>query len=320
MLEKIIEFLTVRPGYVKEGGERLSRILMSRGIYANPDECREGIRVFNQIAKSDEFYETERQLPNILLIDIETAPMNVYVWKMWKQDVHDHQIERDWFCLTWSAKWLFDDKIYSNRLTPEEALDCNDERIMVDLWPLLDKANIVIAHNANGFDIPRVNMRFLYHGLTPTSGYQVIDTLTVLRKNFGFSSNKLDYVAKTLGIPAKIDDGGFENWIAAMKGEESALIKMEKYNRNDVVILEDVYMKIRPWIKSHPNVNLYNDYVGEACPNCGSSSVKETNKYYYTQVGRYEIVRCSTCGALGRRRVSTVDKDKRKSLLVSIAN
>ena len=282
----------------------------------SPDTCREAIRLFNRGAVI-EVAKEKPQLPKILLLDIETAPMNVYVWKMWKQNVYDSQVERDWFCLSWSAKWLFDENIYSDRLTTEEAVKCDDERIMGSIWDLLDEAQIVIGHNVEDFDLSKLNMRFLFHGMKPPMPYQTIDTLKILRKYFGFSSNKLDYVSKALGLAGKIDDGGFDTWVGCMKGDEESLVKMEEYNKGDVLLLEEVYVKLRPWIKSHPNVGLYIDATEPICPNCGSTHL-EWGGSYYTQVGRYMTFRCE-CGAIGRHRSSDLSKDKRTSLVVGVA-
>jgi hypothetical protein len=48
MLEKVIEFLRDKPGYSKEGGLRLSRILSSRGYDISPDICRQAIYAYNK--------------------------------------------------------------------------------------------------------------------------------------------------------------------------------------------------------------------------------------------------------------------------------
>lgn len=139
----------------------------------------------------------------VLILDIETAPISAYVWGIWNQNVGTHQIKSDWFCLTWAAKWLFEDKVYSAKLKPEEVKEQNDKRIIEGIWKLLNEADIVIAHNAVKFDIPRLNSRFIINDLHPPLPYQIIDTLTHIRRQFGFTSNKLDYVNKLLNLERK---------------------------------------------------------------------------------------------------------------------
>jgi len=77
--------------------------------------------------------ERKQKEPKILLFDIETAPLRAYVWRLWKQNVHPTtgQLQSNWFMLTYSAKWLFDDRMISERLTSKETFPfrhSNDER------------------------------------------------------------------------------------------------------------------------------------------------------------------------------------------------
>jgi hypothetical protein len=49
---------------------------------------------------------------------------------------------------------------------------------------------------------------------------------------------------------------------------------MRRYNIRDVVALEPLYLKLRPWIEGHPNVAVYSDSDEVACPKCGSTKLK----------------------------------------------
>ena len=253
----------------------------------------------------------------ILLIDVETAPMKAYVWRRWKQNVGDSQVISRWFMLSWSAKWLFNDRMASARLTGKEAKEQNDKRIIGDIWHLLDEADIVIAHNGERFDVPQINARFIVHGLKPTRPYQQIDTLKVARKQFDFDGNGLDNLANIFGIEGKIQTS-FDLWDRCMNGNDSALREMESYNCQDVLLLEELYLKIRPWIKSHPNLGLFVDAEKPVCSSCGSFDVKPKGDYV-TTVGMYQTYVCGDCGAYSRERTSHTSKEKRKSLLVGIA-
>jgi len=265
--------------------------------------------------------EPKVKKPNVLLFDIETAPLNAAVWGLWKQNVNLEQIYSEWFMLTWSAKWLYDDKVYSGRLTKQEALDQDDSRITKEIWEFIDYADIIIAHNAWRFDVPRLNTRFLLNGFNPPSPYQVIDTLKVAKKSFGFSSNKLDFIARQLGLEGKADPGGMKTWNDIVRsGDEEALKRMSSYNDKDVLVLEDVYVKLRPWIKSHPNMSLYYGDIETRCPNCGSNKLSwDEDKFYVTPMNKYSAVRCDECGAVGRARESSLTKLKRDSLVSTTA-
>lgn len=255
----------------------------------------------------------------VLILDIETAPIRAYVWGIWQQNVNLNMIQSDWFCLTWAAKWLFEDKVYSAKINSEEVIRQDDKRIIQGIWELVNQADIIIAHNGEKFDIPRLNSRFILNGLQPPLPYQQIDTLKHIRRQFGFTSNKLDYVNKLLNLERKTDTGGFELWEKCMKGDQDALKLMEKYNVNDVRILEETYLHIRAWIKPHPNMGLFIlDESQSRCPSCGSLELQEMGKNYYTSANAYVAQRCGNCGATARKRMADINIKQRRHLSMSI--
>lgn len=254
----------------------------------------------------------------ILILDIETAPIRAYTWGIWNQNIGINQIQSDWFCLTWAAKWLFEDKVYSGKISAKEVRSEDDNRIIKGIWELVNQADIVIAHNGEKFDIPKLNTRFIINGLQPPLPYQQIDTLKHIRRQFGFTSNKLDYVNKLLNLERKTDTNGFELWERCMKGEQDALDKMEEYNINDVKILEETYLHIRSWIKPHPNMGLFIlDENQHRCPACGSSDLKDEGKMYHTTANTYELFRCNNCGSTGRKRTQNPTIKQKRHLLIS---
>jgi DNA polymerase III alpha subunit (gram-positive type)/DNA-directed RNA polymerase subunit RPC12/RpoP len=264
--------------------------------------------------------EKRKHLPKILIFDIETAPLEAYVYQkeVWKARVADDKIISQWFMLSWSAKWLFDDVVMSKAVSGKEALDEDDRRIVGGLWSLFDQADIIIAHNGGAFDIPNMNTRFVVNGFPPPSAYQMIDTLKVARREFGFTHNSLNALAKVFGVDEKIETN-FDLWKKCKRGDAKALKEMERYNRRDVTILEEVYLRIRPWIKSHPNVGLFVNSDEPVCPYCGSEEVIEDDNHYYTMTGKYATYVCKRCGGISRARKTSFDKEKAKNLIVSIA-
>lgn len=242
--------------------------------------------------------------PKVLIFDIETAPLRTYCWKIWQENIGplNGQLQSDWFMLCWSAKWLFDEGVLSDRLIGGEVVDEDDKRITESLWKLLDEADLVIAHNGKKFDIKKVNTRFLKHGLPPPKPYKIIDTLEHAKKAFSFTSNKLDYLGKFLGLGRKIDTGGFELWERCMKGENQALIEMSTYCDMDTKLLESVYLQMRPYIQPHPNLGLYISDDVECCPSCTSKDLKWEGSYT-TYSNTYKAFRCNHCGSLGRSKM-----------------
>lgn len=257
-----------------------------------------------------------KNAPKILLLDEETAPLKAYTWGLWKQDISLPQIISDYYILSWSAKWLFDKEMMSDVLTGVEAVGENDYRIICSLWKLLNEADVVITHNGDSFDLVKFNTRCVVHGLAPVSPYKSIDTLKIARSQFGFTSNKLDALAGLFGIDEKLPTN-FKLWVSCVNGDEESLRYMEEYNQRDVSVLEEVYLKLRPWIKGNVNISMYYETDEALCPNCGGG-LTDNNSYYYTTVNKYKVYRCLSCGAVSRSRVSIGNKEKRKNMAVTI--
>lgn len=262
--------------------------------------------------------EKPQHSAKVLLFDIETAPILSYVWGAWKQNpgANLSMIENDWFIFTWAAKWLFDENVMTGKLTSQEAIQQNDSRIVKDLWQLLEEADVVIAHNGVKFDIKKVNTRFVLAGLTPPMHYQVIDTLLHARKTFSFTSNKLDYIAKSLGLEGKMQHEGFGLWDKCYRGDSDALDRMEAYNIQDIHVLEEVYLHLRPWIKPHPNIGLHVTDNAQCCASCGSDKLQWTGTYN-TYANSYNAYRCGNCGSTGRSRTTSTSRKNTPQLTLS---
>jgi len=189
--------------------------------------------------------EVMKKFPKVLLFDIETSPLSAFVFQksVWRTNITDDQVISEWFMLCWSAKWLYDEEVITARLTGNEAKNEDDSRITKLLWKLLDDADIVIAHNGDGFDIPNMNTRFIINNLPPPSPFQTIDTKSVASKQFGFTHNGLNALAKIFGFESK-KDTDLDLWKRCVAGNEEALQYMQDYNIWDTQLLEKVYLKL----------------------------------------------------------------------------
>jgi DNA-directed RNA polymerase subunit RPC12/RpoP len=250
----------------------------------------------------------------VLLLDIETAPLRGFFWGLWKQNIGYKQLENEWYMLTWAAKWLDSDEyLYDSVHLHGDHTD--DRAILESLHGVLDDADIVVAHNGNRFDIPKINARLIQAGLEPPSPYKKIDTFQVAKRQFAFTSNRLDSIAEFLGIGGKVSTGGFELWVRCLEGDKEAFEKMVEYNIQDVHLLEEVYKRMLPWIPNHPNVaNLADE--GAACPKCGSKHLQRRG-YSYTQVGKYQRYQCMSCGGWSRTRTAERESEENKSVLTN---
>lgn len=227
--------------------------------------------------------------PRILLIDIETAPMLVYTWGLWDQNIGINQIVEPTRMLCFAAKWLGEPEtmFYSEYAHGRNAMVDEAHR-------LLDAADYVVHYYGSRFDVPHLNREFLGEGMTPPSPYRQVDLKLAVSKRFKFPSNKLQFVSQALGLSGKEDTGGFDLWRKCMDGDPAAWKRMEKYNRRDVTLLEEVYEALLPWIPQAPHRHLY-DGSGGGCPACGGDVALDG--VYHTALSTYSRYRCNDCGS-----------------------
>lgn len=244
-----------------------------------------------------------------LLIDIETAPNIAHVWGMFNQNISPKQLQASGYTLCWAAKWYDKKKVMFSSVHRDGA-----EEMTRRAWELLDEADAVIHYNGARFDIPTLNKEFLLHGLTPPTPYKQIDLLRTIRKQFRFHSNKLDEVLKKLGMDAKFQHKGHELWVECMAGDDKAWRMMERYNRDDVKIMQPLYDKLRPWISNHPNFALYVNDNRPVCNKCGSSRLQKRGNQVTTTM-TYQRYQCQECGSWLRERFNNLSKRKRDWVL-----
>lgn len=274
--------------------------LLAPQFQRSSESIRWQLRQFHrEISKED------LQAPKILLLDIETNPIEALVWSTWKQNIYPGQIKKDWSIICWSAKWLFSPTVMGQVVRPDEAIEHKDNSVLMKMWELMNEADWVITHNGDEFDIKKLNTRFFLAGYPRPMYFGSIDTKKVAKGNFSFTYNKLDWIAQIVGIGRKMETE-FKWWKECEAGNQAYLDKMLKYNKKDVQLEEEVYLALRPWMTNHPNLNLYADMDGDICPTCGSANIHWNGKYA-TGKGLYRAFRCEDCGAIGR---STLAKHK----------
>jgi hypothetical protein len=251
------------------------------------------------------------------LIDIETFPDVAYVWTAYEANAIE--IKSHWYVLSYAAKWYGEKgTILCRGIDDTGGLrkdgQNDDKALMAEIHELLDGADIVVAHNGVRFDIKKINARLIFHGFKPPSPYKVTDTVQGVRQAAGFSSNKLDWLSKQLGLGRKVQHAGFPLWLACADGNEKAWKTMKRYNTHDVRLLGELYTLLAPWVKS-PNAALYNG--GETCvnPACGSKDLHTFPKLYYANTRAYRRFQCNKCGRWAR---ATLSERTPKALVVGV--
>lgn len=224
-----------------------------------------------------------------------------WVWGKYEQNVL--AFEQETYMLCFAVKWQGQKRVLIHALPdyPRYKRSPQDDTALIkELWRVFNEADIIVAHNGDAFDIKTSNARFLFRSLPPPKPYQTIDTLKIARRRFKLNSNKLDDIAKTLKLGRKFHTGGFKLWQDCMRGQRTAWERMKRYNKQDVVLLEKVYEKLKPWAPTHPNLTLYKEETDRpACPRCLHPEVHKYG-WYYTPGRKTKQYKCKKCYSVFR--------------------
>lgn len=240
---------------------------------------------------------------NILTLDIETAPaIGMYFSPKTKYIPMSNMLE-DGRIICWAAKWLDKPVMFGSEW------DHTREGMLKSIWTLVDKADAIVSYNGNTFDMPYLNAEFHSVGLPRPRPYVSIDLFRTLRKHFRTTYYKLDFMSQKYLGDKKVDTGGMDLWRKVVIEQDiEARNLMIGYNKHDVVLTEDLYLDIRPWIDNHPPVALSDSEI--LCRTCGSGDGEKIG-YKNAVMFRYPLYRCNNCGSMyrttsGKQRVTSV--------------
>ncbi len=274
------------------------------------------LREINDLKK---FADTSEQGPLITFLDVEVSATVSVQFNRFKAFISPEAVIQEPYLLT--AAWKTnrgEEASYGLHQFPLWQEDhTNDIMLVEELWDILDRSDVVIAHNAS-FDENWINNRLAAHGMHPPSPYKVICTLKSLKKYFKLPSNSLDASTRYFDLAQKRSHDGIGLWLACMQGCEESMEKLLHYNRGDIPTLEQLYYKILPFIKNHPNAALYYNDDKVRCNTCGADDMEEiTGKYSYTNLSKFKTFRCNSCGSVKRNRVNERTKEQMKSTLMN---
>jgi hypothetical protein len=236
----------------------------------------------------------------VLILDIETSPLLVYVWNLKDQYVGLNQMVQDWHIMAWSAKWLGESPSKIVYMDQRDLKVGNDLPILRPLWRLLNQADIVLTQNGKSFDAKKINARFMLHGMKPPRPYKHLDTYLIAKRVASFTSHGLEYLSERFCTKYKklshSNFPGLSLWAECLKGNKAAWDEMRKYNIHDVLATEEFYDKIKGWAPESAPKPFRSDKVSTSCATCGKKGHMTRQGVSIKNKFRYQQWQCQTCG------------------------
>lgn len=224
-----------------------------------------------------------------LLVDLELSYAIGYFFPSKKpQFMSARQIKQHQFCVCAAWKWEHEVSVYSMAVDKRR----NDKSIAKKLHELFTEADIIVAHNGDAFDIKHANTMFIKHGLSPIPERKSIDTLKVARKYFAFAGNSLGDILRYFKIGDKEEK---PDWQLLTEGDESEIKKAVKYCKVDVLGLEKVLLKLRPYIRNYPTLRQKNKRP-EECDACKCKVIEARGTSWRANGQFIQRYKCAGCG------------------------
>lgn len=241
----------------------------------------------------------------VLFYDIETFPCIMTRWGLYHEGGGFDNVLQDWSLICLAYKWEHE-KTANVISIRHDAKKFNktvhdDSHVLKTFIPILEQADILVGHNSKKFDTKKLTARAIANGMKPIAPVQQYDTLNVARAKFAFTSNRLDALGDILGVGRKIPTK-YSLWLDCLKGKVSAFKEMEKYNIQDVLLLEDVYHKLAPFDSVHPNRNIA-EGTEDNCPVCGGHDLQKRG-FRVTRASKFQRYQCQGCGNWSSRPMS----------------
>lgn len=233
--------------------------------------------------------------PRVLVYDIEIIPhkLEVFAWDPYTLigAPVNYKILEVANIVTIAAKFMHEKEVFTFSVDAKNPR-C-DKKLLKDFLKLTEQADAMVGHYSDKFDKPFVNQRLLANRLPTLPIIKHLDSYKLFKNKFlNRWSNKLDYIAKLLGHEGKIKTE-WKLWEDVMKGSQSALDKMLKYNKMDVVQLEKILIDLWPHIDHNINMKI-KDYNCD-CPSCGGNKVRKRGTIM-TLKHAYQRYQCQDCG------------------------
>lgn len=252
--------------------------------------------------------------PKILFYDLESTPLQAWIWRPGKQFVGHKQLVKGHqrygiICITYC--W--------NDGKPAQSIDWGFEeqdtkRVVQEFDKIIAQADLTIGKNSDRFDTKMINAARMFADLpgNPSWTKYTDDLEKQMRKYFKLPSQSLDYISDMLGFGGKIKME-FQDWIDIVEKNSSgaaSLKKMIKYGKKDVEDTRALWFKLSEHFDSKWNQAAFQgDTLSCKHMNCGSLNLIKRGTYLQG-VTRYQEWQCRDCNRYAGRTIKETGKIK----------
>jgi hypothetical protein len=187
----------------------------------------------------------------------------------------------------------------------------DDKQLVKEFSEVYNSADIVSGHFAMYYDIPMIQTKLLKHRLPPLdTRIPLVDTWWVARKTLKLHNNRLATLSAYLGCKNAKTPLTPDDWIQAAHGSKKSLKYIVEHCRADVLVLEECYLKLRPFMKNEPARGLFLDTEPHTCISCGSPKLQRRG-FSTAKTRRRPRYQCQGCG----KWQQGTDSEKRTALV-----
>lgn len=168
-----------------------------------------------------------------------------------------------------------------------------EKQLLKDVSTRLLDSEVWLTHFGTYYDIPFINTRLLYHNLPilPPS-FPHVDTWKTARGKLKLRNNRLNTISEFFRTKDSKNAIKPEQWIRAMGGHEPSMAYIVEHCRRDVLVLEEVYLKLRCLVGDHPNLAVNREHCGV----CQDGKLIKRG-FHLTRTRKYQRYQCNGCGA-----------------------
>lgn len=266
--------------------------------------------------------------PKILFWDIECTPKLKWIWRTGKQYIDANYIVMDSFIISAAWSWHGEKKIHAISVLDNKIPDIKD-RVCIDgkniiikplcdrhivekMYEIIQKADCLVHHNGDKYDLKKLKTRGFLHKLGPLAKIKTIDTLKQARKHFDFTSNKLGKIAEYIEVTQKGNQDMLD-FIGCAAGHKRSLAQAVSYNKRDIIVQKEISYELWPYIDTI-NVQDYQKGIKhKTCISCGSQNLIKKG-FLYTAHGKKQMHKCKDCGKKMMDRTIKKDDYRLKNL------